>query len=95
MTKLNVAQALQDEIAMALAAAKGIPFQEAITFAEPVVRHLQQQYGGDELYIPQPYQVRDVRDVLAAKDRGMTVKEICREFRISRSTYFRTLSQVA
>lgn len=95
MTKLNVAQALVDEIAVALVRAKSISFDEAATYAEPVVRYLQQQYGGDELYIPQPYQVRDVQDVIAARERGLTVKEICREFRISRSTYFRTLSQVA
>lgn len=92
MTKLNVAQALQDEIALALVEAKGISFDEAASFAEPVVRYLQQQYGGDELYIPQPYLVRDVRDVLAAKEDGVPVKEICKQFRMSRRTYYRVLS---
>lgn len=94
MTMLNVAQALQDELAMALCQAKGLSFDEATTFAEPIVRHLQQQYGGDELYIPQPYVRRNVQEVLAAKESGMTVKDICRQFRLSRRTYFRLLSQI-
>lgn len=95
MTKLNVAQALQDEIAQALVEAKGVSFDEASTFAEPIVRHLQQQYGGDELYIPQPFMVRDVEDVLAAKSDGMPVREICKRFNMSRRTYYRVLSSAA
>jgi len=94
MTNLNVAQALQDELAMALQEAIHIPFDEATTYAAPIVRYLQQQYGGDELYIPQPYLVRDVQDVLRARDSGMSIKDICKHFRMSRRTYFRLLSSL-
>lgn len=94
MTTLNVAQALQDELAMALQEARGLAFDEASRYAEPIVRYLQQQYGGDELYIPQPYQIRDVDEIRAARDRGEPVRETCRRFAISRRTYYRILSQL-
>lgn len=93
MPEINVAQALQDELAVALQEAKGIPFADASSLAAPIVRYLQQQYGGDELYIPQPYMRRDVAEILAARDRGTPMAQILRDFNISRRTYYRLLSQ--
>jgi hypothetical protein len=93
MPEINVAQALQDELAVALQEAKGIPFDAAASYAAPIVRYLQQQYGGDELYIPQPYTRHDVAEILAARDGGMPLKDILCRFNISRRTYYRLLSQ--
>lgn len=93
MTDINVAQALHDELAVALQEAKGIPFDTASEYVEPIVRYLQQQYGGDELYIPQPYMRRDVAEIVAARNKGMQLEKILRDFNISRRTYYRLLSQ--
>ena len=63
--------------------------------AAPIVRYLQQQYGGELLYIPQPYTRRPVQEIIAARDAGVPLKQILREFAISRRTYYRILSQHA
>jgi DNA invertase Pin-like site-specific DNA recombinase len=57
-----------------------------------VVRYLQQQYGGDELYIPQPHKPRNVDAILSAREKGRSIREICRAFSISRRTYYRLIS---
>ncbi|EIL99136.1 helix-turn-helix domain-containing protein [Rhodanobacter thiooxydans] len=93
MTDFVPAQELVDELSLALKEAKGISFDTAVTYVEPIVRHLQQQYGGDELYIPQPYVRRDVSEIIAARNGGMPLKQILRDFNISRRTYYRLLSQ--
>lgn len=93
MTEINVAQTLQDELAVALQEAKHLTFDEATAYVEPVVRYLQQQYGGDALYIPQPYMLRDVGAILAERAKGTPIKLILRKHNISRRTYYRLLSQ--
>ena len=90
--QINVAEALQDELAAALQESLGLAFDEASRYAAPVVRYLQQQYGGDELYIPQPYMRRNVDDIIAARKAGHPVKKILKDFAISRRTYYRLLS---
>lgn len=94
MTDFAPAQELVDELAVALKDAKGIPLDTATAYAEPIVRYLQQQYGGDELYIPQPYMRRDARDLAAEREKGTPVKDILRRYNISRRTYYRLLSQL-
>jgi len=93
MTDFAPAQELVDELSVALCDAKGIPLDTAVAYAEPIVRYLQQQYGGDELYIPQPYIRRDAAQIVAARNAGMPLKQILREFGISRRTFYRILSQ--
>lgn len=88
------AQELVAELAVALQEAKGLPYDEATSYAEPIVRYLQQQHGGDELYIPQPYMRRDAAEILAAREAGKSIKEICKQFAVSRRTYYRLLSQI-
>jgi hypothetical protein len=92
-TEFSPAEELVDELSLALKEAKGIPFETAVTYAEPIVRYLQQQYGATELYIPQPYVRRDVSDIIAARNGGTPLKQILRDFNISRRTYYRLLSQ--
>jgi hypothetical protein len=92
MTDFNTAQALQDELAGVLKEAKGMSFDDAVTFAEPIVRYLQQQYGGDELYIPRPGRTYPITEILAARDSGKLVKDICRQYGISRRSYYNLLS---
>lgn len=93
MTDFAPAQELVDELAVALKDAKGIPLDTATAYVEPIVRYLQQQYGGDELYIPQPYVRRDATEIIAARNGGMPLKQILHEFGISRRTFYRMLSQ--
>lgn len=88
------AQELVDELSNALVQAKGIPLDTAITYVEPLVRYLQQQHGGDELYIPQPYIRRDAQEVVDARNNGMSIEKILRKYNISRRTYYRLLSQL-
>lgn len=92
-TDFAPAQELVDELSQALKEATGIPDDIATAHAEPIVRYLQQQYGGDELYIPQPYTRRNVVDIIAARTAGTPLKQILRDFNISRRTYYRLLSQ--
>jgi len=94
MTDFVPAQELVSELALALQEAKGIPYATAADYAEPIVRHLQQQYGGDELYIPQPYVRRDVSEIAAARAAGTPLKQILKQFNLSRRTYYRLLSQL-
>lgn len=94
MTDFVPAQELVSELAVALQEAKGIPYAIAADYAEPIVRHLQQQYGGDELYIPQPYKRCDIRELAAAREKGTPLATILRKFNISRRTYYRLLSQL-
>lgn len=94
MTDFTPAQELVDELAIALQEAKGIPFAQAAEYAEPIVRYLQQQHGGDELYIPQPYMQRNVADLATERERGTPVRDIIRKYGISRRTYYRLLSQM-
>jgi len=94
MTDFIPAQELVSELAAALQEAKGIPYETAAGYAEPIVRHLQQQYGGDELYIPQPYVRRDIRELAAEREKGTPLNVILRKFGISRRTYYRLLSQI-
>lgn len=93
MTEINVADALRDELAVALMEAKGLTFDDATGYVAPVVRYLQQQYGGDELYIPQPYVRRDVSEILADRAAGMPLRDILKRHNLSRRTYYRLLSQ--
>jgi Helix-turn-helix domain of resolvase len=90
--QFNVAEALQDELAVALQESLGLAFDEASRYAAPVVRHLQQQYGGGELYIPQPYIRRNVEEIVAARKAGVPIKTILRDFGISRRTFYRLVS---
>lgn len=94
MTDFIPAQELVSELATALQDAKGIPYAVAVDYAEPIVRHLQQQHGGDELYIPQPYARRDIRELAAEREKGTPVDVILRKHGISRRTYYRLLSRL-
>jgi Mor family transcriptional regulator len=91
--QFNVAEALQDELAVALQESLGLAFDEARRYAVPVVRYLQQQYGGVELYIPQPYVRRNIDEIRAARDAGQPIKKILKDFAISRRTYYRILGK--
>ena len=93
MSRINTARVFQDEIAVAIQEACGLTFEQASSYAEPVVRYLQQQYGGDELYIPQPYTIYEREDILAERNKGTPIKVICERYAISRRTYFRILGQ--
>jgi Mor family transcriptional regulator len=91
--QFNVAEALQDELAVALQESLGLAFDDASRYAAPVVRYLQQQYGGAELYIPQPYVRRNVDEIQAARDAGQPIQQILKDFAISRRTYYRLISE--
>lgn len=88
------AQELVIELAVALQEAERIPYEQAERYATPIVRYLQQQHGGDELYIPQPYMQRNLAELVAERERGTPVRDIIRKFGISRRTYYRLLSQM-
>lgn len=88
------AQELMIELSTVLQEACRMQRAEAQTYVEPIVRYLQQQYGGDELYIPQPYMQRNLADLAAERARGTPVREIIRKYGISRRTYYRLLSQM-
>jgi hypothetical protein len=90
--QFNVAEALQDELAVALQESLGLTFEEASRYAAPVVRHLQQQYGGGELYIPQPSSRPNADDIRAARQAGVPTSKILNDFGISRRTYYRMVS---
>lgn len=94
MTDFVPAQEMVAEFAVVLQEAKGLPLDAAAEYAEPIVRYLQQQHGGDELYIPQPYVRRDLGELSAEREKGTPVKDILRKFGISRRTYYRLLSQL-
>lgn len=94
MTDFLPAQELVDELAMALQEAKGMSLDAATEYAEPIVRYLQQQHGGDELYIPQPYMQRNLAELAADREAGTPVRDIIRKYGISRRTYYRLLSQL-
>jgi|GEM_PF-5831042 len=85
---IEPAKALLDELTVALAEARGIPHEEALQYVAPIVRHLQQQYGGDEVYIPRPGRSHPVADIIAARRRGDDIRAICIRYSISRRTFY-------
>ncbi len=56
-----------------------------------VITYLQQTYAGDELYIPLPARVIPVADIRSALRSGMSVRAICRRWRIASKTLYRML----
>lgn len=82
------AKQLVDELALALSQARGLSLDEALANVRPIVAHLQQQYGGDEMYIPRPGRVYPTAEIVEAFKRGEPVKRICARYGISRRTYF-------
>jgi hypothetical protein len=84
---------LVDEFSTALSDAKGITYEDARTYAEPIVRYLQRQYGADKIYIPKTSMRWNASEIIAAIAAGKPMKEIMCTFGISRRTYYRLLSQ--
>lgn len=87
------AKKLVDEMALALMQARGMTIEEAIANVRPIVAYLQQQYGGDEMYVPRPGRTYPIADIVDATRRGEGVRRICSRFGISRRTYFWLMAQ--
>lgn len=91
--KFEPAKTLVDELACALVEAQGVSFDQAVAYVRPIVAYLQQQYGGDEMYIPRPGRIYPVADIVEATRLRVPVKRICSQFGISRRTYFWLMAQ--
>lgn len=64
----------------------GLREEHALTYADAVIGVLQAEYGGGQLYVPAPPRQYDVLQIRAALERGVTRKQICAQFHISRRT---------
>lgn len=93
MKDVDPIQVLEDELVTVVSEATGLRPEMAVQYVTPMLRHLQQQYGGDTLYIPvirREYPVDSIRDHLAASG---DVQATMHHFGLSRSTLYRILRQ--
>jgi hypothetical protein len=90
--KNDSAKALLDDLISATKAATGYPEEHVRQFIEPAMSYLLREYGGDRL--PKLEQKGyPVSDILAALSRGTSKREVCKRYRISRTTLFRIITQ--
>jgi hypothetical protein len=89
--KSNSAKSLLDDLVGATKAATGYHETHVRHFVEPAFEYLLREYGGERLpKIKSRSYPTD--DILAALDRGLSKKEVCRRFRIARCTLYRIIA---
>ena len=91
--EIDATQALIEELVRAVSEETGAKPSIAAIFVAPMVRHLQTQYGGREVYIPQPGRVYEVDSMRAMLEKTGYVVATCKHFRVSRRTLYRLLEQ--
>ena len=80
---------LHVELTRILVAETGLKEKLSSQIAEDVLRGLQRLRGGDELYIPKGQGTASRDAEVRAAFRGNNRDEVCRQFKISRRTFYR------
>jgi Mor family transcriptional regulator len=88
---IDPARELLNELVRAVCEATGLRAVSAVRFVEPIVRHLQQNYGGEQLYIPSVGRTYPVDEMRQAVLSGVSMRALCRKYKVSRRTLYRLL----
>jgi len=91
--RIQSGAALKAELITAACEATGQSAEAVAVIVGPVVRHLQESYGGDRIYIPKPGRVLDLEQVYADYLGRLPEREICRRHAISRRTLSRIIDE--
>ena len=91
--RIQSGTALCSELITAVCLATGQTAEAVAIVVEPVVRHLQTNYGGDRVYIPKVGRVLDLSQVYADYLARIPEREICRRHSISRRTLSRIIDE--
>lgn len=91
--RIQSGAALKAELITAACEATGQSAETVAAIVGPVVRHLQECYGGDRVYIPKSGRVLDLDQVYADYLGRLAEREICRRHAISRRTLSRIIDE--
>jgi hypothetical protein len=91
--RIQSGTALRSELITAACAATGQSAEVVALVVEPVVRHLQENYGGDNLYIAKLGRVLDLHQIYADYLGRVPEREICRRHSVSRRTLSRIIDE--
>lgn len=91
--RIQSGTALRSELITAACTATGQSAESVALVIEPVVRHLQENYGGDNLYIAKPGRMLDLPALYADYIGRVAEREICRRHSISRRTLTRIIDE--
>lgn len=89
--EFDPARELLNEFVRVLCEATGMRSINAIRLVEPIVRYLQQNHGGEQLYIPAIGRTYPVEEIRRAVSAGISIRALCRKYRVSRKTLYRLL----
>lgn len=87
------ALALQVELTEIIQEETGLHEPIATQIAERVLRGLRRRRGGDELYVPKGSAGRARDEKVRSAYKGNNRDEVCRDFGISRSTFYSILAR--
>jgi Mor family transcriptional regulator len=91
MTEFDPARELLDDFVRVVCEATGMRPINAIRIVEPIVRHLQQNHGGEQFYVPAIGRTYPLEEIRAAFASGASARALCRKYRVSRRTLYRLL----
>jgi hypothetical protein len=91
--RIQSGTALRAELITAACAATGQTAEAVTIIVEPLVRHLQENYGGDNFYIPKPGRLLDLDQIYVDYLARIAEREICRRHAISRRTLTRIIDE--
>lgn len=91
--RIDSGVALRSELITAACAVTGQAAEVVEAIVDPIVKHLQMNYGGDKLYIPAEGRTLDELQVYRDYLARHPVKRICRDHSISQRTLYRIIDE--
>jgi len=91
--RIDSGVALRSELITAACAVTGQAAELVAVIVDPIVKHLQVNYGGDKLYIPAEGRTLDEAQVYHDYLARHQVKRICRDHAISPRTFYRIIDE--
>lgn len=85
--------ALRAELITAACTATGHTAEAVSAVIEPVVKYLQDNYGGGKLYIAKPGRMLDLQQLYADYIKRVPERELCRKHSISPRTLVRIIDE--
>lgn len=84
--EIDRTEALRRELVAAIVEGTGMREVLAMPLADTLLAHLQNEYGGQRLYIPAPPRQYPILQIEAELRQGLPPAEACRRYGISRRT---------
>ena len=78
-------------VADALVEETGVPRDQALRYAAPMVGYLQREFGGREVWVPRLRRTYPVAEMRALLERTGSFDKVCNAYNVSRRTLYRLL----